>query len=160
MTFHSILSFIELLVNDMFFSSIPAVGFALIFNVPPKALKYCAILGALGHVFRTGLLHADVPIVFATFFASSLIGFIGVYLSRHYLAHPKVFTVAAIIPMIPGVYAYRAMISVVQINHFGYSQELLGQMIDNFVRTGFILGALAFGLALPGLLFYRHKPVI
>ncbi len=27
------------LINDMFFASIPAVGFALVFNVPFKALK-------------------------------------------------------------------------------------------------------------------------
>ena len=45
------------LLDDMLFAAIPAVGFALVFNVPPKALKYCAILGALGHVTRTLLLH-------------------------------------------------------------------------------------------------------
>lgn len=33
-------------------------------------------------------------------------------------------------------------------------------MIDYFIKTGFILGALVFGLALPGLLFYRQKPVV
>ena len=67
------------LLDDMLFAAIPAVGFALVFNVPPKALKYCAILGALGHVTRTLLLHFGVPIVFATFFATCVIGFIGVH---------------------------------------------------------------------------------
>ena len=76
------------LLDDMLFAAIPAVGFALVFNVPPKALKYCAILAALGHM----------PIVFATFFATCVIGFLGVHLSHRYLAHPKAFTVAAIIP--------------------------------------------------------------
>ena len=98
------------LLDDMFFAAIPAVGFALVFNVPPKALKYCAILGALGHVTRTLLLHFGIPIVFATFFATCVIGFIGVHLSHRYLAHPKVFTVAAIIPMIPGVHAYNCLL--------------------------------------------------
>ncbi len=148
------------LIDDMFFAAIPAVGFALIFNVPKNALKYCAVLGAIGHGFRTLLIHYDIPLVFATFFAAALIGFIGVHLAKHYLAHPKVFTVAAIIPMIPGVPAYRAMIAVVQIHHYGSSQELFAQMVDNFIQTGFLLGALVFGLALPGLLFYRQRPVI
>ncbi|WP_026215391.1 threonine/serine exporter family protein [Rodentibacter pneumotropicus] len=152
--------FLFSLLDDMVFAAIPAVGFALAFNVPPKALKYCAVLGALGHVTRTLLLYIDVPIVFATFFASCVIGFIGVHLSHRYLAHPKAFTVAAIIPMIPGVYAYRAMISMVQIHHYGYSHELLEQMISSFINTAFILGALVFGLALPGLIFYRRKPVV
>lgn len=154
------LSFLLSLIDDMFFAAIPAVGFALVFNVPPKALKYCAILGALGHVTRTLLLEMNIPIVFATFFATCIIGFIGVYLSHHYLAHPKAFTVAAIIPMIPGVQAYKAMISLVQIHHYGYSNALLEQMISSFISTAFILGALVFGLALPGLIFYRQKPVV
>ena len=149
-----------LLLDDMFFAAIPAVGFALVFNVPPKALKYCALLGALGHVTRTILMHNDVPIVFATLVGAALIGFIGVHLSHRYLAHPKVFTVAAIIPMIPGVQAYKAMIAIVQIHHYGFSNALFEQMIASFINTTFFLGALVFGLALPGLLFYREKPVV
>ena len=149
-----------LLLDDMFFAAIPAVGFALVFNVPPKALKYFALLGALGHVTRTILMHNDVPIVFATLVGAALIGFIGVHLSHRYLAHPKVFTVAAIIPMIPGVQAYKAMIAIVQIHHYGFSNALFEQMIASFINTTFILGALVFGLALPGLLFYREKPVV
>ena len=149
-----------LLLDDMFFAAIPAVGFALVFNVPPKALKYCALLGALGHVTRTVLMHGDIPIVFATLVGATLIGFIGVHLSHRYLAHPKVFTVAAIIPMIPGVQAYKAMIAIVQIHHYGFSNALFEQMIASFINTTFILGALVFGLALPGLLFYREKPVV
>ncbi|GBK96994.1 threonine/serine exporter [Haemophilus influenzae] len=90
--------FILKLLDDMLFAAIPAVGFALVFNVPPKALKYCAILAALRHVTRTLLLHINMPIVFATFFATCVIGFLGVHLSHRYLAHPKAFTVAAIIP--------------------------------------------------------------
>lgn len=41
------------LLDDMFFAAIPAVGFAILFNVPRNALKYCAYLGALGHGSRT-----------------------------------------------------------------------------------------------------------
>lgn len=149
------------LIDDMFFASIPAIGFALIFNVPKGALKYCAILGGLGHGFRTLLVHFDVPLVFATFFAASLVGIIGVRISRkRYLAHPKVFTVAGIISMIPGVFAYRAMIAMVQIHHYGSSPQLFAQMADNFIKAGFILGALVFGLAIPGLVKYRSRPVV
>ena len=82
------------------------------------------------------------------------------FASHRYLAHPKAFTVAAIIPMIPGVHAYKAMISMVQIHHFGFSDALFEQMISSFINTSFILGAIVFGLALPGLLFYRQKPVV
>lgn len=144
----------------MVFAAIPAIGFALIFNVPPSALKYCAVLGALGHSFRTLLIHFHCPLILATFLASGFIGFFGVKVAQRYLAHPKVFTVASVIPMIPGVYAYKAMIAVFQINYKGFSDARLSLLIDNFITTGFILGALVFGLALPRLLFYRNSPVI
>ena len=39
-----------------------------------------------------------------------------------------------------------------------YLKEL--KMISSFINTSFILGAIVFGLALLGLLFYRQKPVV
>ena len=47
------LSFLSLLLHDAFFSAIPAVGFAMVFNVPKRYLIYCAIAGAIGHSSRT-----------------------------------------------------------------------------------------------------------
>ncbi|MEG1654789.1 MAG: threonine/serine exporter family protein, partial [Hafnia sp.] len=34
------------LLQDMILAAVPAVGFALVFNVPVRALRYCALLGA------------------------------------------------------------------------------------------------------------------
>ncbi|WP_025674992.1 threonine/serine exporter family protein, partial [Salinivibrio socompensis] len=87
-------------------------------------------------------------------------GFLGVYWSQRFLAHPKVFTVAAIIPMTPGCIAFKAMIALVTINNQGYSPALWARLIENLLSAGFILSALAMGLAMPGLLFYRRRPVI
>lgn len=36
------MSFLLALLEDMLLAAIPAVGFAMVFNVPIKALKYCA----------------------------------------------------------------------------------------------------------------------
>ena len=44
--------------------------------------------------------------------------------------------------MIPGVHAYKAMIAIVQIHHYGFSDKLFEQMISSFINTSFILGAL------------------
>ena len=51
-----------LLAKDAFWSAIPAVGFAMLFNVPPRMLKYCAMGGALAHSLRTLLIHYGMPI--------------------------------------------------------------------------------------------------
>ncbi|MGC9462462.1 threonine/serine exporter family protein [Vibrio genomosp. F10] len=148
------------LANDMLFAAIPAVGFALVFNVPQRALVYCALGGAIGHGSRYLMMHFGVPIEWATFFAATLVGMIGVHWSHRFLAHPKVFTVAAMIPMVPGVFAFKAMIAIVEMNQLGYSPELVAVLFDNFLKAMFIIAGLAIGLAMPGLLFYRRKPIV
>lgn len=148
------------LLQDMCLSAIPAVGFALLFNVPVYVLHCCAILGALGHSVRMVLVMASMPLVFATFLGALVIGFCGIGLGKYYHIPPKVLTVAAVIPMVPGIYAYRAMIALLDIQQLGFSDELFRVLVENFIQTGFLLSALVFGLALPGLLFYRTKPVV
>ncbi|WP_167851851.1 threonine/serine exporter family protein [Vibrio tasmaniensis] len=148
------------LLNDMFFAAIPAVGFALVFNVPQRALIYCALGGSIGHGSRYLMMHFGIPIEWATFFAATVVGMIGVHWSHKLLAHPKVFTVAALIPMVPGVFAFKAMIAMVEINRAGYNPELLAMLMENFLKSMFIIAGLAIGLAVPGLLFYRRRPIV
>ena len=85
--------------------------------------------------------------------ASMLVGTIGIQWSRWYLAHPKVFTVAAVIPMFPGISAYTAKIS-----QLGYSEPLMITLLTNFLTASSIVGALSIGLSIPGLWLYRKRP--
>lgn len=148
------------LVQDMALAAVPAVGFALVFNVPTRMLGYCAMGGAVGHGLRFLLVHARIPIEWATFLAAAVVSLIGVQLARRLRAHPKVFTVAAMIPMVPGVPFFTALLAVIEINRSGMTQPLLQTAIEQGLRAFFIIGALAIGLAIPGLLFYRRRPVV
>jgi len=149
-----------LLLEDAWFAWIPAVGFAMVFNVPRHMLIYCAIGGALTHSSRFLLMHYGMPIEWATFIVSANMGFLGLYWSRKHLIPRPVFTVASVIPMIPGSYAFTAMIALVEINTTGYSLELMQLVMENGLRTLFILTALSFGLALPSILIYRGRPIV
>ena len=153
-----VVSLLWALLQDMVLAAIPALGFAMVFNVPVRALRYCALLGAIGHGSRMLMIHFGMNIELASLLASIMIGVIGINWSRWLLAHPKVFTVAAVIPMFPGISAYTAMISVVEISHLGYSEELMSVMVTNFLKASFIVGALSIGLSLPGLWLYRKRP--
>jgi Uncharacterized conserved protein len=101
---------------------------------------------------------AGFNIEWSTFMASMLVGSIGIQWSRWYLAHPKVFTVAAVIPMFPGISAYTAMISAVKISHFGYTEPQMILLLSNFLKASSIVGALSIGLSIPGLWLYRKRP--
>ena len=57
------------LALDMMLAAIPAVGFAMVFNVPQRALRWCALLGAIGHGSRMVMMTAGFNIEWATFMA-------------------------------------------------------------------------------------------
>ena len=71
-----------------------------------------------------------------------------------------IFTVASMIPMIPGVYLFTALIAMATMQEKGYSPELMATMVSNGLKGCAIVAALGVGLAVPGLLFYRTKPVL
>lgn len=73
-----IISFIFALAEDMLLAAIPAVGFAMVFNVPQRALRWCALLGAIGHGSRMIMMSAGFNIEWATFLAALLVGSIGI----------------------------------------------------------------------------------
>lgn len=149
--------FISLIIQDMILASIPAAGFAMVFNVPKKALKWCALLGAIGHGSRFVIMNMGVSIECATFLSACIVGYIGILWSKWYLAHPKIFTVAAIIPMVPGIAAYDAMIAVVRLSHYQYSDSQLIVLVTHFLKASSIVAALALGLSLPGLINTHKK---
>lgn len=148
------------LIQDMILAAIPAVGFALVFNVPPRALVYCAAGGAIAHGVRMLLMQSGVPIEIGTLLVASLVSFLGVYFAQKLRAHPKVFTVAAMIPMIPGVPLFTTLLAIVEIQRKGYTPELFSTALSSGLKAGFIVGALAVGLAMPGLLYYRRRPIV
>ncbi|WP_419770585.1 MAG: threonine/serine exporter family protein [Candidatus Marinarcus sp.] len=146
---------------DALFSAIPAVGFGMVFNVPKSALKFCALGGAITYTTRTLFLNLGLSIELSTFLASLLIGMITVYWSRKYIVPRPIYTVASIIPLIPGTYAFSAMISLMDMNTHGVSPELISLFVENGLKSISILGAISFGLALPSLYFIRYnRPII
>ena len=148
-------------LQQMALASVPAVGFGMVFNVPKRVLGYCAVGGALGRGLRYFLVEgAGLPVEWSTLLAAATVSLLGVAIAQRLRAHPKVFTVAAMIPMIPGVPLFKTLIAIVQIQQKGLNNELLSTAITSGLQAFFVVAALAVGLAVPGLLFYRRRPVV
>lgn len=151
---------VKLLIEGIF-ASFASLGFAMVFNVPKHTLKYCALGGFIVYDLRTIFLSLDFGIEISTFLASASIGLIALYWSRKYKIPRPVYTVASIIPVLPGTYAFNAMIDVINMNRFGANQELIELFIHNSLKSVSILFAITFGLVLPSLYFLRlNRPVI
>jgi len=154
------MNFILQLVIEALFAACASVGFGMFFNVPKHTLKYCALGGAIVYDFRTIFLSLDFGIELATFLASAIVGIIALYWSSKHKIPRPVYTVASIIPILPGTFAFSAMINLIDINRFGTSIELIELFVHNSLKAIAILIAITFGLALPSIYFLRlNRPV-
>lgn len=149
--------------TDALWAGVAALGFAMLFNVPVRTLAACFVNGALGHALRTLLMRYGVGIEAATLAGSVLIGFLGVGCARLWNAPPPVFTVPGAITLVPGAFAFRTMLGLLQLAAATNSDsgiDFLWDVSFNATKTALILGAIAVGIATPTLLFGRRKPVV
>ncbi len=153
---------IWLLLKDAFWSGMASTGFAILFNVPPRMVVGCALCGALGHVVRTWLMQIGFSIEAATLVGATAVGFLGEFFSRRWDAPVPIFTVSGVIPLVPGSFAFSAMINLIQFADTGPTANtaLFLEATYNFIKTALVLGAIAFGIAAPTLLFQRRQPMI
>ena len=119
------------LLENALLAAVPAVGFGMAFNVPRRILGWCAAGGALGRGLRFLLGEAGLPVAWATLLAAAAVSWLGVWVAQRLHAHPKVFTVAAVIPMVPGVPMYTALLALSQIQRSGVTYELLATAITS-----------------------------
>jgi uncharacterized membrane protein YjjB (DUF3815 family) len=147
---------ISLVLIDGLMAAIAAIGFAVISNPPRNAIFVSAILAALGHSLRFFLIKSGMSISLATFVAASFIGLLSILFARIIHCPAEVFSFPSLLPMIPGMYAYRTILSLIK---FMQNTDLIkaqGFMLDFFhngLTTLFILLALVVGVSLPILFF-------
>lgn len=154
---------LTLMLEDAFWSAIAAVGFAVLFNVPHRALLWCALIGAVGHALRTFLIQQfSMDIIPSTLFACVAVGFLAQWCARRMHLPALIYQVTGAIPMVPGVFAFQTMLGVLALAGIQSASivEPLSHFVTNGVKTGLILGAIAFGTIAPTLIFHRHKPVV
>jgi len=133
-----------------------ALGFAVLFNVPQRALLVIWLIGAAGGMMKLILMQGNIGIVMASFVGASLVGILSVYAAHNKHAPPLVFSIPAVIPMVPGAFAYRMMLGLIKlaattITSNSYSQTL-AETTSNGLKALFILLVLAVGVAIPMLI--------
>ncbi len=152
-------NFLHFILNAIF-AGVASLGFAMVFNVPKKALIYCAVGGSITLSLRNIFLNYGLSLELSAFFASTIIGIISLYWSRKNKTSRPTYTVASIIPIIPGTYAIKSMTILINMNNNGVNAELINAFIENGLKTVSILGAITFGIALPSIYFFRNNKYI
>ncbi|MCI6143730.1 MAG: threonine/serine exporter family protein [Alloprevotella sp.] len=136
---------ITTLFTDGLFASMAAIGFGSINNTPRSLLPWCGFIAAIGHATRFGLINASfhLNIILAGFAGSICIGIISLLVSRRYSCPYEVLAFPALLPMIPGMYAYgtiQALISYLQYLSDGTpSEHYLNVLAYNAIMTMLII---------------------
>lgn len=137
-----------------------AVGFAILFNVPTRTLFSIFLTSALGGLAKIYLMHFSVDVVIATLCGATLIGILSIPLAHNKHAPPLVFAIPAVIPLIPGILAYRMMLGLIslagKVDNEGYTQ-ILSETVNNGLKVMFILMCLAGGVAVPMLVTRKES---
>ena len=147
------------IVKDITLSFFVAFGFALLFEAPRKAVWIAAILGGLGHGIRYTMILMSFDLVIATLCGCVFIGLISIPFAHKIHTPPIVFTLPACITMIPGLYAYRTMLSCIKVYENGESgsADMVQQAAYNFTLTASLLFCLAIGICIAALIFRKNS---
>ncbi len=131
-----------------------ALGFAVLFNTPSRALFAIFLCGFTAGLIKFTIIHPDVGggIILASLIAASAVGFASIPVSHWRHVPPIIISIPSVIPFVPGSYAYRAMLGLIKfINQT--EVEVLTKTVHNGAMTFFIVMVLALGVTLPMLLF-------
>lgn len=139
--------------QDGLFAAIAAIGFSAISNPPRRAYLYCAVVAAVGHSVRFLLMgFAGWHIVPASTLASLLIGILAVLVSPKSRIPAETYLYPSLLPMIPGIYAYKAFGALVMCLYHGTESSFLHYFYlfaDNGLTCFFILLGMVVGATLP-----------
>lgn len=140
------------ILEDGLFAAIAAIGFAAISRPPKRAYLFCALLAAAGHSLRFILMDGQMlgaHIVVATTLASFAVGLLAVLLSPVARVPAETCLFPALLPMIPGIYAYRSFGGLAmcvlgngrESYEYYFYQFSYNGMMCMFILVGMVLGA-------------------
>lgn len=148
------------ILSDGFFAAIAGIGFGAISDPPLRAFKMIAILAAAGHACRFCLMTLlGVDIATASLFAGLVIGFGSLWLGKKVYCPMTVLYIPALLPMIPGKFAYNMVFSLIMCLQTMNDPDQLDTYMKMFFSNGMVtctvIFMLAVGATFPMFLFPR-----
>ena len=148
-----------LILSKALFASVTALGFGLISNPPRRALAAVVLTAFLGYFTRATMLDFGHLHIFISCFVSALVmGSCGLIFGRLTRTPSTVIYIPALLPMIPGMYAYKAIFAMLKyMNHIEMVDNAIyiDQFVVNFTYVLGILLTLAIGSIMPMFVFTK-----
>ena len=141
-------------------AAISAMGFSMIFNIPRRLLWVVAIGGIIAVCTRNFVnlgpsnnnIGLDMGLAIGSLAGSALVSLVAVKVVHWVHAPNHVLSIPSVIPMVPGVLMYRALVGLIEMN--GVVGELNNAMKFGMASAITIM-CIALGVAVPNV-FARH----
>ena len=136
--------------EDAVFSALTTIGYVFLFNVTARAAWACILCGVCCHALRTTLLHCGLDIISGTLLSSMVAGVLAQLFARHFRTPPTTFAFPSVVALVPGSYAFRAVIGALHILRSGAlaSSGLVAETMSLILYTIFLTCAIAMGIAI------------
>ena len=142
-------------------AAISAIGFSMIFNIPRKLLWVVAVGGILAVCTRNFVnlgpsnnnMGLDMGLAIGSLAGSALVSIIAIKAVHWFHAPNHVLTIPSVIPMIPGVLMYRALIAFIEMN--GVVGEVTAA-VQFGVASALTVLCISVGVAIPNIFARRY----
>jgi uncharacterized membrane protein YjjP (DUF1212 family) len=120
-------------------SFVAGAAFAMLFNSSAPTTLAAGLLALCANSLRLALIDMGMMLAPAAFFAALAIGVVAVLADQRYNIPRLAMTVAPIVIMMPGVYAFEMIVL--------FNRGQMVEALQASASCGFVIGALAMGLA-------------
>ncbi len=148
------------IVEDGFFAAMAAIGFSSISHTPARTFIICGLAAAAGHALRYVMMSptlGNINIILASTAAAFVIGLIAVLLAPVVRVPAEACLFPALLPMIPGMYAYRSIEALIACVGSSSPENIgsLYQLAFNSITCLLIILGMVIGANIPIFLFKR-----
>ncbi|USG65930.1 threonine/serine exporter family protein [Brevibacillus ruminantium] len=133
------------LLKGLGLSLLSSMAWGLLFNVPVRTLLACGFAGLTGWLVFALLPLFGAEVILCTFVAATVVSMLSQMLSIWLRVPSTNFSVAGIIPLVPGSLAYKAMLAFVNGEYInGLTLGMQTAMVAGAIASGLILGISVF----------------
>lgn len=127
-----------MLLKGLVLSLISSMAWCVLFNVPVRTIFAGGVAGMVGFIVYSFLPTLNAEVLLSTFVSAAIVSLLSQIMSIYLRVPSTNFSVAGIIPLVPGSLAYKAMLAFVNNDYIGG--------ITLATKTMMVAGAIASGL--------------
>jgi uncharacterized membrane protein YjjB (DUF3815 family) len=140
---------------------VAALGFAILFNAPPRTLWVCALGGSFAFAARGGMVGVKLgSLELASLYSATVVSVLSVFWGKRFRAPAIVVVIPSVIPLVPGALAFRTVKDLLALISQSRHDDaaLLSSLASNGFKTILVISSMALGVALPSLVMRRKDP--